>query len=166
MVIDETNHGARKSGYRGAVTTSVKLLLDSGVVPVALLGTKEAEPIFAKDMELSGRLVTPCRLGPLTWLSDYDKQVWRGLLQALDNRMVADGIIDQQVGLADEKLDEALLTACNGLIGQLMGMIRTAARTMARTQRKNITFNDLLDATDSWNVGHHFIKKNPLRGLK
>ena len=165
LIIDETNHGSKKSGFGGAVTSSVKLLLDSAVVPVALLGTEIARPIFARDKELSGRLMTPCHLGRLVWHDDYDREIWTGLLKALDDRLVADGIIDQPIGLAAEKLDKALMEATNGVIGQLMGMTRTAARNMARAERATITFTDLVLAVDGWNVGHGFITSNPLRDL-
>lgn len=165
VIIDESHHGGRKSGFGGEITSSVKLLLDGGVVPVALLGTEEAVPVFAKDMELSGRLMAPCRLGRLEWQDPYDNEIWIGLLQNLDQRLVEDGVISRTFGLADEGLDQALIEATNGTIGQLMGTIRTAVREAVRDDRDHLTMEDLVTAVDAWNVGHRFVSHNPLRAL-
>lgn len=165
LIIDESHHGGRRSGFGGEITSSVKLMLDGGVAPVALLGTEQAVPIFAKDRELSGRLTAPCHLGPLRWFDDYDRELWRGFLQALDDRMVADRIVAKPVGLAEEQLDLALIEASNGVIGQLMGTIRTALREAVRGGRDTISLDDLILAVDGWNVGHGFIESNPLRDL-
>lgn len=141
----------------------MKLLLDGGVVPIALLGTELAVPIFSKDLELSSRLTAPCHLGPLTWWDDYDydKEIRRGLLSALDARLVTDGILSAEIGLAAEGLDEALIEATNGVIGQLMGTIRTAVRE----GRDVVTVADVTSAVDTWNVAHNFVSRNPLRDI-
>lgn len=165
VIIDESHHGGKRSGFGGEITSSVKLLLDGGVVPVALLGTEEAVPIFSKDMELSGRLTAPCRLGRLEWNDPYDNEIWCGFLDNLDRRLVEDGILTKPTGLADEGLDRALIEATNGVIGQLMGTIRTAVREAVRAGRDHMTLEDLVVAVDTWNVGHRFVDYNPLRDL-
>ena len=165
VIIDESNHGGKKSGFGGEITSSVKLLLDGGVVPVALLGTEEAVPIFSKDMELSGRLTAPCHLGRLEWNDPYDNEVWCGFLANLDQRLVDDGILAKRIGLDSNGLDQALNEASNGIIGQLMGTIRTAVRDTVRDGRDAVTLDDLVTAVDSWNVDHRFIGHNPLRNL-
>ena len=165
VIIDESHHGGKQSGFGGAVTSSVKLMLDGGVVPIALLGTELAVPIFAKDKELSGRLTAPCHLGPLMWYDEYDREIWRGFLTALDKRLVSDGIVAKPADLARDGLDLALIEAPNGVIGQLMGTIRTAVRETVRDGRDTISFGDLVSAVDMWNVGHGFITRNPLRDL-
>ncbi|RSV27863.1 TniB family NTP-binding protein [Sphingomonas sp. ABOLH] len=163
VIIDESHHGGKRSGFGGEITSSVKLLLDGGVVPVALLGTEEAVPIFARDLELSGRLTAPCSLNGLRWHDDYEREVWGGLLANLDMRLVADGILAKRIGLDDPDLDRPLIEATNGVIGQLMGTVRTAVRTAIRDGRDHVTRDDLVTAIDLWNVGHRFIKHNPLR---
>lgn len=165
VIVDESHHGGKRSGFGGAVTSSVKLMLDGGVVPIALLGTELAVPIFAKDLELSGRLTAPCHLGALAWYDEYDREIWRGFLAALDKQLVADGIVAAPANLAREGLDLALIEATNGVIGQLMGTIRTAVRETIRDGRDTISFEDLVTAVDAWNVGHGFVARNPLRDL-
>ncbi|SBV31145.1 conserved protein of unknown function [uncultured Sphingopyxis sp.] len=165
VIIDESHHGGRRSGFGGEITSSVKLMLDAGVAPVALLGTEQAVPIFAKDRELSGRLTAPCNLGPLRWFDEYDRELWVGFLQALDDQMVADAIVSKATGLAGEGLDLALIEATNGVIGQLMGTVRTALREAIRDGRDSVSLEDLVAAVDGWNVAHGFTESNPLRDL-
>lgn len=165
VIIDESHHGGKRSGFGGEITSSVKLLLDGGIVPVALLGTEAAVPIFSKDLELSGRLSAPCTLGRLEWHQDYDREIWLGLLDALDARLVEDGILSKRIGLAEPGLDRALNEATNGIIGQLMGTMRTAVRDAVRDDRDYVTLEDLIAAVDIWNVGHRFIDFNPLRKI-
>jgi hypothetical protein len=165
LIIDESHHGGKRSGFGGEITSSVKLLLDGGVVPVALLGTQEAVPVFAKDLELSGRLTAPCTLAGLEWHDAYDNEIWLGLLENLDQRLVEDVILSRQFGLAEPDLDRALNEATNGVIGQLMWTIRTAVRIAVRDGRDHVTREDLMIAVDVWNVGHQFIRSNPLRDL-
>ena len=165
VIIDESHHGGKRSGFGGEITSSVKLLLDGGVVPVALLGTEEAVPVFSKDLELSGRLTAPCRLSGLEWNDPYDNEVWLGLLANLDLRLVEDGILSKQIGLLEPGLDRAMIAATNGVIGQLMGTIRTAVQHAVRDGRNFVTREDLIVAVDMWNVGHRFIDHNPLRDL-
>lgn len=163
VIIDESHHGGKRSGFGGEITSSVKLLLDGGVVPVALLGTEEAVPVFAKDLELSGRLTAPCSLGRLEWHDDYDREIWTGLLDSLDERLVQDGILSKRIGLTEPGLDRALIEATNGVIGQLMGTIRTSVRDAVRDGRDFVTRQDLVVAVDMWNVGHRFVSHNPLK---
>jgi hypothetical protein len=163
VIIDESHHGGRRSGFGGEVTSSVKLLLDGGVVPVALLGTEAAVPIFGKDLELSGRLTAPCSLNGLRWHDEYEREIWQGLLATLDTRLVADGILAKKIGLNDPDFERPLIDATNGVIGQLMGTVRTAVRHAVREGRDHVTHDDLKLAVDMWNVGHRFISHNPLR---
>lgn len=163
LVIDESQHGGRNSGFGGAVTAAIKLLLDTGVVPVALLGTEKAVEVFANDLELSGRLSAPCSLAPFSWWDPEDRELWIGLMSALDQQLVADGIIIKPFGFDDPKVAEKLIEATNGTMGQLMGMVRTAVQEMARDGRSSVTEADVVHAIDAWCVAHGFAARNPFR---
>ena len=165
LVIDETQQGAATSGIGGQVAAAVKLLLDTGVVPVALLGTEKAVEVLAKDRELAGRLSAPSSLAPLNWYDDDDKQIWIRLLTSLDAQLVAQGTCSGHFGFADEAVAHDLIEACNGTIGQLMGMVRTAVREMARENRRRLSEGDVVFAIDAWCVGYGFVTHNPF-GMK
>jgi hypothetical protein len=59
LIIDETQHAGSKSGFSKEVTAEIKIMLDTGKVPVVLLGTEAAVPIVAQDRELAGRMFAP-----------------------------------------------------------------------------------------------------------
>jgi hypothetical protein len=163
LIIDESQHGGRNSGFGGPVTAAIKLLLDTGVVPIALLGTEKAVEVFANDVELSGRLSAPCSLAPFSWWDTEDCELWMGLMSALDRQLVADGIVTKPFGFDDAKVAEKLIAATNGTMGQLMGMVRTAVQEMARDGRSSLTEADVVHAIDAWCVAHGFAARNPFR---
>lgn len=163
LVIDECQHGAGASGIGGQIAAAIKVLLDAGTVPVAILGTEKAVEVLAKDKELAGRLSAPSSLAPLDWFDEEDKETWTDLLASLDAQLVADGVCTGPFGLDDPSTAEKLAEACNGTIGQLMGLTRTAVREMARAGRRRLTLEDVVYAVDAWNVAFEFVAHNPFR---
>ncbi|WP_242416545.1 TniB family NTP-binding protein [Sphingomonas panni] len=146
----------------GSTVSVARLLMDEGVVPVVLLGTELGTGSIADDKELAGRLLAPTSLSPLVWHDDYDRGIWIDLLAELDRRLTQ-GVCDRPYGLGDEEVAETLMTAANGTIGQLMGIVRSAVREMARADRSHLLKEDLVYAIDSWSVGYGYIMENPLR---
>ncbi|WP_241127376.1 TniB family NTP-binding protein [Novosphingobium terrae] len=165
LIIDETQHTGNKTGFSREVTAELKLLLDTGRVPIVLLGTETAVPMIKADDEFAGRLFSPCHLAPLVMDNDDDFELWTNLLAELDQRLVSDGILDEPVGLSNPDLADTLGEATDGIIGQLMRVMLMAVRNVARDQRKVMTMQDLSDAVDSWSIALNFAKSNPLREL-
>lgn len=162
LVIDEAQQGTAASGLGGQIAAAIKMILDEGIVPVAILGTEKAVGVLAKDQELAGRLTAPSSLAPLTWHDDEDRRIWLDLLSELDRRLQVDGACDAAFGLEDPEVARKLVVACNGTIGQLMSVVRTAVREMARSDRSVLHFEDLVFGVDAWSVAYGFIKHNPL----
>lgn len=165
LIIDETQHSGQKTGFSKEVTAELKIMLDTGRVPIVLLGTEKAVPMIAADRELSGRMFAPCRLSPLDMDSDDDFEIWTGLLKGLDARLVSDGILAQPVGLDNEDIADALGEATEGIIGQLMRVMLTAVRNVAREERDVMTVDDVIKAVDSWSIELKFAKTNALKDL-
>lgn len=165
LILDETQHSGQKSGFSREVTAELKIMLDTGLVPIVLLGTEAAIPLVGADRELSGRMFSPCRLDPLDMSDDDDLDLWIGFLEALDARMVADRIVSAPAGLADEDLALALGEACDGVIGQLMRVMTMALRNTIRDGRDSVTRNDIAIAVDEWSLEHGFATHNPIRDL-
>lgn len=161
LIIDEAHHSGRKSGFGAEVAAELKIMLDTGTVPIVLLGTEEAIPIIGADRELSGRLFSPCRLAPLDMNDDEDFDLWTGFLDALDTRMVADGIVSAPAGLASEEIALALGTTCDGIIGQVMRVMLMALRGVVRDGRGRIVVEDLETAVEQWSIELGFAKSNP-----
>ncbi len=164
LILDEAHHAGR-SGFRGDITAEVKLMLDMGIVPIVLLGTEEARPILASAKELAGRLMSPCRLGALDWADEEDRELWVGLLTALDARMVKEGVVSQPTGLNELELAERLAEVSQGVIGQLMQVMVEAVKIATYEGREHIVVEDLAIAVDNWSIEHGFADGNPLWGL-
>lgn len=165
LILDETQHSGQKNGFSREVTAELKIMLDTGQVPIILLGTEKAVPIIRADRELSGRMLSPCRLGPLEMTDDDDLELWQGFLNGVDHRMVTGNILSEPMGLDKEELAYALGTACDGVIGHLMRVIMMAVRDVVREQRKIMTIDDLSYAIDEWLIGQNFTRSNPLRDI-
>lgn len=165
LILDETQHSGQKSGFSREVTAELKIMLDTGRVPIVLLGTEAAVPLVAADRELSGRMFSPCRLDPLDTSDDEDFELWQGFLSALDTRMVSDGIVAEPAGLATEELAAALGEVCDGVIGQVMRVMTMALRNAVRERRQVITREDIAIAVDEWSLEHGFATTNPIHGL-
>lgn len=163
LVIDECQHGAENSGIGGQIAAAIKVLLDTGTVPVAILGTEKAVQVLAQDKELAGRLSAPSSLAPLDWYDEEDRHCWIDLLNRLDDELVATGVCSRAFGLDDPAIAEMLAEACNGTIGQLMGMTRTAVREMVRGKRRRLSMEDVVFGVDAWNVAFGFAHSNPFR---
>lgn len=161
LVIDECQHGAENSGIGGQTAAAIKVLLDTGTVPVAILGTDKAVQVLAKDKELAGRLSAPSSLAPIDWFDDEGRADWTELLTQLDDALVDGKVCSTRFGLDDPQTAKKLAEACNGTIGQLMGMMRTAVREMARSKRKQLHLEDIVFGIDAWNVAYEFIPHNP-----
>ena len=162
VMLDETQHSANRTGFSREITSELKTLLDTGIVPFVLLGTEAAIRTVGEDRELSGRMMSPCRLDPLNVNDDEDFELWRGFLEALDRRMVQDKIVHQPAGLGETNLAFSLGEACNGVIGQVMRVMTMALRNTIREGRDQVTIEDLAIAINEWSLEHGFAKRNPL----
>jgi hypothetical protein len=165
LILDETQHSGQKSGFSREVTAELKIMLDTGLVPIVLLGTEVAVPLVSADRELSGRMFSPCRLDPLDMADDEDFELWQGFLGALDTRMVSDGIVETPADLAAKDLAVALGEACDGVIGQVIRVMTMALRNSVRDRRQVITRDDIAIAVDEWSLEHGFATSNPIRAL-
>ena len=165
LILDETQHSGQRSGFSREVTAELKIMLDTGKVPIVLLGTEAAVPLIGADRELAGRMFSPCRLAPLDMTDVEDFELWKGFLTRLDERMQVDGILAAPVGLDDDELAEALGEVTDGVIGQLMRVMLMAVRSTVREGRDVMTMDDLIVAVDEWSIEHKFAKSNPLRNL-
>jgi hypothetical protein len=164
LIIDEVQHLNHRLTVGNDVTDTLKRFLDDGVLPVAFLGTDAANDLFRRNPELNGRLAAPCSLPPLDWNDEEDQRLFTGFALKLDEAMVEKQIFRTTSGFAaDEEALQPLFQASNGVIGQLVGLIRTAARDALRRDDDAIQTSDLSEAVDRWSIPHGFIGHNPFQ---
>lgn len=164
LIIDEVQHLNHRLTIGNDVTDTLKRFLDDGVLPIAFLGTDAASDMFRRNPELNGRLSAPCSLPPLDWDDEEDRALFIGFASKLDEAMVEKQIFRTASGFAaDEETLRPLFDACNGVIGQLVGLVRTAAKEALRRDDDAIQISDLADAVDRWSIQHGFITYNPFQ---
>jgi hypothetical protein len=148
LIIDEVHEAGRQIGRSSSFTAELKTLLNGGHVGIVLLGTDHAKKMIYADQELSMRTMAPCNFGALDWNNEEDRALWIGFLSALDTKMVQLGIVSSATNLADPELAMALWTVCQGVIGQLMNVMKQAIRISIYENREFITIDDLALAVE------------------
>ncbi|WP_390477932.1 TniB family NTP-binding protein, partial [Altererythrobacter sp. MTPC7] len=162
LFIDETQIGGKKSGIDTEILAEVKIMLDDGLMPIVLLGTRGALDQVRKDTELVRRMFSPGNLAPLDWSQDEDREIWTQFLAHFDREMVAQGIVEKEAGFADKNLAEQLCILCEGIIGQFTRLILMALREVIRDGRTRIELDDLALAGDEWSLREDAGNTNPL----
>lgn len=163
LIIDEFNRAARRPTMSSAIATSLRDLMDRGVVPLAFLATQEAKDVFRRNPDLSGRLDAPVTMEPLDWLVEEDRELFTDFLDGLDTGMVERGILRTASGLAEIDVARLLCEASNGNIRQLSRIVRTAMVSVVRRGDAAIILQDLEDAVDEWSIPNHHLTYNPFR---
>lgn len=164
LIIDEFNRAARRPTMSAAIATSLRDLMDAGIVPIAFLATEEAKDIFSRHEDLSGRLDAPVTMEPLDWLIEEDRDTFIAFLSGLDEGMVERQILRLPSGLAEPDLARTLCEAANGNLRQICRIVRTAMIAVVRRQDPAIARADLETAVDEWSIPNHHLDRNPFRG--
>jgi hypothetical protein len=164
LIVDEFNRAARRPTMSAAIATSLRDLMDAGVVPIAFLATEEARDIFSRNPDLSGRLDAPVTMEPLDWLIEEDRDTFIAFLSGLDEGMVERQIFRLPSGLAAPDLAQTLCEAANGNLRQICRIVRTAMIAVVRRQDPAITRANLETAVDEWSIPNHHLDYNPFRG--
>ena len=161
LIIDELNHFRQKSLATDAANT-IKNILSLGWVPIVLMGTSDAQSLFANNRELKNRCAPQVVLAPYGDNPD-DKLQWADLLRRIDSEIVARGILSRHSGLCQPEIAEKLRLCSNGLIGELHNILLAALETTLLAGDDFISLVSLIDAVDAWCIADGTIDRNFLR---
>lgn len=155
LFIDELNHTVEKS-QANQILNAIKNMISEGLVSIVAMGSSEELDKLSRNDAFQGRMVECPGLPPYTW--KHDAQEWIELCKGLDERMVAEKIVRAPSDLGTEVLARALLLICEGLIGRLNWLVRTALRSTLRRDDDSISLGDLIAA------GNALLLKFPREG--
>lgn len=164
LIIDELNHCSQKVLGKD-VSNTLKNMLTKGWVPIAFLGTSDADRLFKGNKELRGRCQAQLSLAPVNLDSDADMEQWEGFLAGIDEELVRRGLLSRKSDLAAPDIAEKLCIACGGLIGGLSMVLEDALCAVVRRRGKSITIADLHRAVELRYVLEGEIDANPLDDL-
>ncbi|RYY06995.1 MAG: hypothetical protein EON55_22215 [Alphaproteobacteria bacterium] len=161
LIIDELNHFKQKSLATDAANT-IKNILSLGWVPIVLMGTTDAQSLFANNRELKNRCAPQVVLAPYGD-SAADEGEWARLLGRIDAAMVQRQIVRRHSGLGEEGLAAKLRLCSNGLIGEFHNILMTALEATLLADEDSIGYQRLVDAVDAWCMSDATIDRNFLK---
>jgi hypothetical protein len=162
LIIDELNHFRQKNLAKDAANT-IKNILTLGWVPVVLIGTTDAQSLFADNRELKNRCAPQVVLAPYDVTNSDDLARWIDFLRRLDAELVNRGVLGTYSGLAEPGLAEDLCRASNGLIGELHNILLAALDQVLLAGEDHISHQRLVDAVDAWCIQDGTIDQNYLK---
>ncbi|WP_233247598.1 TniB family NTP-binding protein [Caulobacter endophyticus] len=162
LIIDEVQH-LTSAGSGGDVTDSLKRLLDDGVVPVVFLGTIEGKSLFTRNLQLSGRLLSPCDYRELSSQSATDRGLLSRFAEELDLAIVHKGLMRRPAGLSHPWISGCLHEVSAGVIGRISRIMYVALEIARRRHADCIEVFDLALAVDRWALEQGFTARNPFR---
>ncbi len=163
LIVDEVQHLNYRNGLRNDVTDTLKGMLDTGLVPIAFLGTDEALPMFKRNLQLNGRLLPPCDLHPLNVRSGRDQKLFAGYVARLDQVLVDQGVFRQPSGLNEAEILAGLFDVSKGVVGRVNRLMHAAIEVAVRRGATRLEIADLSWAVDAWAVEQSFTDRNPFR---
>lgn len=163
LIIDELNHFKQKHLAADAANT-IKNILTLGWAPIVLMGTTDAQSLFANNRELKNRCAPQDILRPYDFRDKgHDLQVWTELMKRIDAGLVEKGVLDEKSGLDDPTLAMDLCEASNGLIGEFHNIILSALEPALLDGETSLSYDRLMEAIDAWCLVDGTIDHNPLR---
>lgn len=161
LIIDELNHFKHKSLAIDAANT-IKNILSLGWVPIVLMGTTDAQSLFANNRELKNRCAPQVVLAPYGDSED-DQAEWSKLLRRIDEQLVRRGVLRGHSGLGEETLAANLRLCSNGLIGECHNILMEALNATLLADEDSISYQRLIDAVDAWCMADGTIDRNFLK---
>lgn len=161
LMIDEVQHLNFRAGGKDDVTDSLKRLLDDGVVPIAFLGTDEAQDLFTRNLQLSGRLIAPCDFKALQIESERDRELLAGYATLLDRALYEKGILPRSSSLDDPWVLGCFFAVSGGVIGRVSRLVQAALEIALARDASRLEIEDLALAVDRWAIPNNFCEANP-----
>lgn len=161
LIIDELNHFKQKSLATDAANT-IKNVLSLGWVPIVLMGTTDAQSLFANNRELKNRCAPQVVLAPYGE-DPADQAEWAKLLGRIDGELVKRKVLRRHSGLGEETLAAKLRLCSNGLIGECHNILMAALEATLLADEDSISRQRLVDAVDAWCMADGTIDRNFLK---
>lgn len=165
LIVDEVQHLNYRNGLKNDVTDTLKGMLDAGLVPMAFLGTEDAEQMFRRNLQLNGRLLAPCDIRPLDPKREDDRRNFSQFVARLEKVIVDEAILREQSDLAGAGILAALFEVSAGVVGRVSRLVQVALEFALRRGAHRLEPRDLADAVDQWAIEQNFISHNPVRRL-
>lgn len=166
--IDEFNRAARRPRMSRPIATVIReRIMDSGLAPVAFIGSEDAGTVLAQVPELVERLDDDIDLSPLSWDRKGDRELFMRFVTDLDRAMVDAGVFGRPSGLGDDIIAKPLWEASSGRVRRICKIVRAAMAAALHDRRSMIERDDLAYAVDVYSLPRDHCHTNPFtRGAR
>ncbi|WP_400768741.1 TniB family NTP-binding protein [Methylosinus sporium] len=155
LALDEIHHlvhsdGAIKTAW--SVSETLKVLADTGVCPIAVIGTYEARRLISasNNPQFVQRCTTPIALDPLDISIPDELILFAGYVNSLGKQYHRAGIFPEPQNLTREDFLACYYDVSGGVIGTVSRLTEAAADYAIRRGAKTIDREDLSLATRRW----------------
>jgi hypothetical protein len=161
VALDEAHSviGVRERWARAqAFAPHIKSLVNDGLFAVIVMGTEDANLFFETSPELNNRKFDSISLEPVDLSNPDDFSYFYKLIGRIDGELVAQGILDERIGLIDDLKSRALLyDMSGGVVGIISRILMIALRRVQRKRKRTIDWeNDIKQAFWAWKADRCF----------
>ncbi|ABE62189.1 hypothetical protein Nham_1365 [Nitrobacter hamburgensis X14] len=154
VVLDEAHSvlGTREPAERAqAFAPHIKSLINDGLFAVIVMGTDNVNLFFETSTELNNRKFDSISLDPVDLSDPHDFTYFYKFIGRIDRELVAQGILDEPIGLIDDLKSRAFLyDMSDGVVGVVSRIIMIALRIVQRMERRTINWDDIKHAFWAW----------------
>ena len=163
LIIDEVQHLNYRSNAKIDVTDALKSFLDAGVAPIAFLGTEDALPLFASNLQLNGRLIAPFDMPKLDIAKAEERSLFASFVAALCREMENKGLFAAPITLVRPDVLGCLMEVADGVIGRVSRLFEVAVEHALRRGAISFEVEDISFAVEQWAICQGCAKRNPFR---
>lgn len=166
LVLDELHHLVQSDNAdrtMWSVTESIKWLSNRGVCPIVCVGISKIQSIVdaTNNSQFANRQTAPTYLLPLDLADPDAAMTFGGYVEALDQLIVAEGILPERSGLSDAKTVACLYDVSKGVLGRVARLVEEATKGAIRKGHRSLHPEDLSRATDLYAIALALTDQNP-----
>jgi hypothetical protein len=143
------------------ITEQFQTMLDRGVVPLVLVGTRESEAMMRQNPELCARLGTPLDLLPISPDNEASAAMFQDFCEGFDKELVRLGIFKVRSDLDEPEICDPLALVCGGFNGRAARIIKQATLSAVRRGADCVEAFDLSNATRQYAISNQWISWDP-----
>lgn len=161
LVVEEVQRLATNRADARQITEQFQTMLDRGVVPLVLMGTRDSAVLFEQNNELCARLGTPLDLQPVSGADESSASMFQDFCEGFDEAMVETGIFNIRSNLDEPYIAEPLARVSGGHVGRAARIIKEAAAAAVARNAEYVEPFDLSNATRRYAMPNRWIDEDP-----
>lgn len=161
LIVEEVQRLASHRADARQITEQFQTMLDRGVVPLVLMGTRDSEAMIEGNNELGARLGTPLDLLPVRGTDEESARMFQDFCEGFDKALVEAGIFKTISNLDEPPVAIPLCKASGGHVGRAARIIKEATTAAVARNANYVELFDLSNATRRYAIPNGWIEEDP-----